>query len=307
MQGDSSTVVRQAAPDPAGRTGSEGGGQAWRGRRAGRRARLQPLLDHADRLLQDWLPGPACTDALQSWLASPAVQARHGADPGRHAVHIKPGRWVASAGRHWPAGLGTGNTPTMVTRRDLFYLAAATQAGASWIPLLAASFAWGQGTSGYGPARLQKIFKTNDPTDLDRSLTDAVDTLRSDGAVAAYRVLTRRVRHLGPAFFTKFLYAAGEGLAVGQPRPLILDKRVAVSMRTLAAHIYCRAGLPAEMADWLWTGSGWSTHRYDQYVQFTHRVNAHLHETLDGWPDRPDLLELALFDPQLRDVWGADA
>lgn len=34
-------------------------------------------------------------------------------------------------------------------------------------------------------------------------------------------------------------------------------------------------------------------------------MNAHLHDAIPNWPDRPDLLELALFDAQLRPTeWG---
>lgn len=229
---------------------------------------------------------------------------RHGEDPGRHSVRILPSRWSAVAGPYWPEGLGARDTPTAVTRQDLFGLAA--QADGSWMPLLTATYAWGQGTSGYGPTRLRKILDGNDPNEIDRSLTDAVDALHTEGPVAGYRVLNRRVRYLGPAFFTKFLYAAGEGLGLDRPRPLILDQRVAASLRALTTTLNRGADLPPDLSAWLWTDYGWSPHRYDQYVSFAHRLSSQMHAIVDGWPDRPDLIELALFDKGLQErFWGA--
>ena len=276
------------------------------GRADARRRLLLPHVAEADRLLREWLPDQAGTRSLEQWLVSPGVRGCHGDDPGRHAVDIVPARWAAVAGHHWPGGLGTGHAPAALSRRHLFDLAAARVEG-SWIPLLFATYAWGHGTSGYGPARLRKILENNDLTDIDRSLDDAVDALRTDGAAAAYGVLNRRVRYLGPAFFTKFLYAAGEGLGVDGPRPLILDQRVAASLRALTTTLNRSANLSPDLPAWLWTNSGWSLHRYDQYVTFAHRLSRHLHGTVDGWPDRADLIELALFDKHLRDrLWGAD-
>lgn len=268
-------------------------------------SRLGREVGDADRLLQHWLPNRTCISALHGWLTSRGVQTCHGVDPGRHTVRIIPARWSAVAGPHWPNGLGTSDTPAALSRQALFDLAARTDG--SWIPLLAATYAWGQGTSGYGPARLRKILDSNDPTEIGLSLTDAVDALRSEGPAAGYRMLNRRVRHLGPAFFTKFLYAAGEGLALDRPRPLILDQRVAASLRALTTTLNRRNDLPPELSTWVWTNNGWSPHRYDQYVIFAHRLSSHLHANVDGWPDRPDLVELALFDKDLRNrVWGAD-
>lgn len=231
-----------------------------------KRVRLQPFIGHADNTLQEWLPDSRTISALQKWLHSAPVQARHGNDPGRHPVPIIPARWSTVAAGRWPQAFGTDSTQMLISRRDLFDLAAETHPSNSWIPLLAASYAWGHDLDGYGPARLQKILTANDLTDIDRALTEAVDALRAAGAVAAYQALNRRIRHLGPAFFTKVLYAAGQGLGVEGPRPLILDKRVAVSLRTLATRVYRHAGLPSDLASWLWTDNGWSPARYGQYV-----------------------------------------
>jgi hypothetical protein len=305
MQGDSRKAAQETAPDLPGRLRERAGTEHLERGRGGTRARLARHVDDSDRLLQDWLPNREGVSALQGWLTSHRVQALHGVDPGRHEVRIVPSHWAVVVGPHWPEEIGASDTRTALSRQDLFDLAA--RADGSWIPLLATTYAWGQGTFGYGPARLRKILESNDHNEMDRSLADAVNALRSDGPATGYRVLNRRVRHLGPAFFTKFLYAAGEGLALDRPRPLILDQRVAASLRTLTTTLNRQDGLPPDLSAWLWTHNGWSPHRYEQYVSFAHRLSTHLHRTIDGWPDRPDLIELALFDKGLRDrLWGAD-
>jgi hypothetical protein len=71
--------------------------------------------------------------------------------------------------------------------------------------------------------------------DVDRCgllLTDAAERSGKDPE-AAFAVLrpgrTNAVKHLGPSFFTKFLYFAGGGRA--EHPSLILDRRVATSLR----------------------------------------------------------------------------
>jgi hypothetical protein len=69
---------------------------------------------------------------------------------------------------------------------------------------------------------------------VEAALAHAVTTLADDGAVAAYRQLRGAIQGLGPAFFTKFLYFAGDALTdVPRPRPLILDQRIARVLRAL--------------------------------------------------------------------------
>jgi len=121
--------------------------------------------------------------------------------------------------------------------------------------------------------------------------------------VAGYRSLASgcHVTQLGPAFFTKFLYFASSDSTSG-PRPLILDQRVAASMRQLASHVYEVPPVPPEdMAAWLWPKNGWSAHRYGEYIHFAHQTSTQLHDLNNDWPDQADLLELALFDNALRE------
>ena len=87
------------------------------------------------------------------------------------------------------------------------------------------------------------------------------------------------------------------------PKPLILDAQVAASVRLIAQGVYARAGIDDDMAPWLWPKGNWWAHRYGQYLKLAHRVASMLPDDL---PNRPDVLELALFDTELRDtrIWG---
>jgi len=78
------------------------------------------------------------------------------------------------------------------------------------MPLLTATFAWGYGNVGYGPSRLRAILSNNNPDHIERTLTEAVEALSSEGTEAAYSVLrpwrANVVWGFGPAFLSKFLY-----------------------------------------------------------------------------------------------------
>jgi len=83
------------------------------------------------------------------------------------------------------------------------------------------SMAWGYGKVGYGPDRVQKTLSA--PA-VSGSLIQVTKIVRRDGASAGYRALASkwRVRGLGPAFGTKFLYFQSRS----SPRPLILDRLI---------------------------------------------------------------------------------
>lgn len=167
-------------------------------------------------------------------------------------------------------------------------------ATASWTETLVASYVWGQGDIGYGAHRLGEILR---PAPVEAVLTQAIALLATDGAVAGYRRLSGSTAGLGPAFFTKFLYFAG-GAVVDAPglRPLILDQRIARVLRAYTTRLGEEIGLeePAELAAWLWSGGGWTPHRYDVYLRWVHGATGQLAGSTQ-WPLAPDLLELALF------------
>ena len=264
-------------------------------RRGAKSARLIKHIPAADEALLESVLEPAQKQALLDWLALPSVQERHGQDPDIHSISVVPANWSTLPG--WKeTAIGTQGEPTQLSRGHIFGLAAHARTTHEWLPVLVSSYAWGQGTNGYGPHRLRKILGTQ-PQDVESALSSAVTTVESEGSAQGYRYLQGRVTGLGPAFFTKFLYFAGHALPTGHGlAPLILDARVATSMRAIAASVYKARGLPDDLAAWLWSSGGWSPHRYETYLKWATQVTHAMHQQVTDWPDRPDLLELALFD-----------
>jgi hypothetical protein len=106
------------------------------------------------------------------------------------------------------------------------------------VPAFVITMVWGYGDAGYGPYRTRQVFTgMGDPegAPLDYEvvgrLSLAVDVARRDGAIEGYRYLNNyslgRIKHLGPAFFTKWLYAAtARGLHDHELAAPVLDDRV---------------------------------------------------------------------------------
>ncbi|MGX1910194.1 8-oxoguanine DNA glycosylase OGG fold protein [Streptomyces phaeochromogenes] len=261
----------------------------------------QDLADELDDEFRKLLLPPTAVHALGLWLAGSGAQYVTGA--GGHAVGYVPAHW--SGVEPWPVEFpersGTG---TVRISRD--QVVASTRRAAersAWPEALVASYVWGQGRTGYGPHRLKEILA--EPT-VDDALSMAGSVLREEGAVAAYRGLRGAVKGLGPAFFTKFLHFLDQAYFLDQatdasavPRALILDQRVARVMRAHAAWVGADVGLASasEVAAWIWSDSGWTSHRYEVYLGWVHSAAGQLASAGIGWPgSRPDVLELALFD-----------
>lgn len=160
--------------------------------------------------------------------------------------------------------------------------------------LLAASFVWGWGTTGYGPRRYRDIrVAAGDrlESSLQRVLAEINNDPGSPDPVAGYAQLYggydyenraapgqepwSRLHGFGPAFFTKFLYFS-------TPGALILDNR-------LANAVYSRSRLP-----YLVTEKGrslaWTPYRYAVYLHW-------MGQTASAIGVEPELLELTLFRP----------
>ncbi|WP_432185682.1 hypothetical protein [Streptomyces tendae] len=77
----------------------------------------------------------------------------------------------------------------------------------------------------------------------------------------------------------------------------MLDQRIARVLRAYATRIGQETGLeePARLAKWLWSDGGWTPHRYDIYLKWTHGAATQLTGSAHRPPFAPDLLELALF------------
>lgn len=53
----------------------------------------------------------------------------------------------------------------------------------------------------------------------------------------------------------------------------------------------------ADVAAWIWSDTGWTSHRYDVYLRFMTAAADRAARAGTGRPwSRPDLLELALFE-----------
>ncbi len=123
---------------------------------------------------------------------------------------------------------------------------------------------WGYGNVGYGPYRTERVLHSN---------PQAASCLRAalgPDPLVGYRWLSGdgRLRWLGPAFGTKWLYFAST------PRALILDRVVAAWLRS---HAGCR-----------WNAVPWSASTYQAYLM-----------QMDAWAAalglEPDLIEQLIF------------
>ncbi|MEU6895090.1 hypothetical protein ABZ934_25565 [Streptomyces sp. NPDC046557] len=245
-------------------------------------------------LMERLLPTGAIR-AMDGWRAGPG--ARYAAGAGAHSVKYVPAHW--SGIEPWPDGLSDRSQAGAVTisRAQVAEVVREAVRGGRQAEALVASYVWGQGRIGYGPHRLKDILAEPNVAD---ALASADAALREDGATAAYGVLYRAVRGLGPAFFTKLLYFLGLTMdAAATPRALILDQRVARVVRAHATRIGLEAGLASasDVATWTWSDGGWTPHRYEVYLRWITASAEQLVSAGIGWPaSSPDLLELALFD-----------
>lgn len=268
-----------------------------------KRERLDPQLHRSDEALC----GTAFTEAQRTSLQEFRRMYTDGWESSAdHRVRFELERWDSVPG--WSPRF-LQSTDGYVTRHALFQLADECNKRGDWRPLMMASFIWGTGDVGYGPWRLQQILGSAD--DLDDTLAQAVERLATNGPLSAYAFLrgqrdepwatgdgVRRVAGWGPAFFTKFLHFAGQSVAPANALPLILDARVARTLRSLALGVNAQIGVDeeyvGELAHWAWPSGGWWTGRYKAYLAF---VTAQLSELKGGaWSrDDPAMLEIALW------------
>jgi hypothetical protein len=159
----------------------------------------------------------------------------------------------------------------------------------------------------YGPSRLTKMLQCPCHPQISqgqrqRRLAAAVSTLNDLGPVAAYKSLGSNcwVPHLGPAFYSKFLYFADATIDRGARRieALIIDSTTAHKMIRVS-HEYVEAyGLryarQDEAVSWVWDRSNWSSQRYMIYCQWAANCSNYMVRE-HRWPPHADMIELALF------------
>lgn len=135
-----------------------------------------------------------------------------------------------------------------------------------------ASMAWGYGPVGYGRWRTNRVLRQS--SDAERRLLEVARCVAEEGGVAGYELLATscRLRGLGPAFGTKYLYFLP--VATGAEPALILDRLVAQWLRTHTSTVL--------------NPVPWATATYRRYV-----------ETLSTWSAdlevAPDVLEERIF------------
>lgn len=144
---------------------------------------------------------------------------------------------------------------------------------------LLAGYVWGTGSSAFLVGRRARVFRDNDASRIADCLQGAAEELSKGNTVEAYGSMLRgkpyNLKHLGPSFFTKFLYAAdAEGAQPG--RALILDQFVAVALKDLDGWDISRSG-------------PWEPNVYEDWLAHAHRIASE-----EGV--RPDAVEMAYFN-----------
>lgn len=161
-----------------------------------------------------------------------------------------------------------------ITRGDL--LSAATDHG---LPqALLAGYVWGTGASAFLVGRRARVFRDSDHPRISDGLAAVAERLRAGNTADAYRSMLRggaqNLKHCGPSFFTKFLYAA-DARDQHPGRALILDQFVAVALKDIDRWDISRTG-------------PWDTATYERWLD-------HAHKIADAENVRPDAIELAYF------------
>lgn len=293
--------------------------------RTTKRQRLDPLLVTVDEIMEKRCWSPTQIQSMARFQEQQTAQWQSALD---HVVDVPWSSWDFLEHSPWRSSweaLGVVRDEEPTSRRQLVDLAEACRERDDWVPLLLATFAWGMGTTGYGPARLKAILHWGDSSrrrvdDLNLVLSAAVQHLLLD-PVHAYAYLrgqndarygtaggVKRVPGWGPAFFTKFLYFASAALLPQSPRPaLILDMRVAQTLRRLTHEGLAFEGPSGlriaqnskvtadELAKWAWADGGWWAGRYMAYLDYVLKRQRELQQRLPSWPHDPAMLEVALW------------
>lgn len=204
-----------------------------------------------------------------------------------HGFRFRPAWWTPRVSEGWGDFLeqlpDKGRGYRFITRADL--LDTATSHG---LPqALLAGYVWGTGKWGFLVGRRAKVFRDNGADRISDSLQAAAEMLQQGNTVDAYTVMLRGqphyLKHLGPSFFTKFLYAADA--RDGRPgRALILDQFVAVALKAIDGWGISRNG-------------PWDASTYARWIDHAHTVAA-----AEGV--RADAVEMAYFNEGRRIAAG---
>ncbi|MGX1886861.1 8-oxoguanine DNA glycosylase OGG fold protein [Streptomyces sp. NPDC055287] len=200
------------------------------------------------------------------------------------AIPFSPQHWLTRLPVQdwWPKALDIVPAPNRwptVDRRTVFRMAEQTGTLRQRRDLLIAALVWGTGTSAQRVARRTRILHDNDAKWLDERLCEAFAKLHDGDPVAAYLVMNdrdERVKHLGPAFFSKVLYFATADRPVGVRWPLIIDSNVALALDDLTSDKWD-------------AGMRWDSGVYTKYLELAH-------SWARQWEAEPDVVERKLFE-----------
>lgn len=196
-----------------------------------------------------------------------------------HGFRFRPAWWMPRVPQGWGDFLdqlaARDRGYRTITRADLLDSAASHGLPQS----LLAGYFWGTGSSAFLVGRRARVFRDNDSHRLEEALQSVAEMVRSGSTVDAYTAMLRGrphyLKHLGPSFFTKFLYAA-DARARRPGRALILDQFVAVALKAVD--------------DWDISRSGpWDPSTYARWIDHAHTVAA-----AEGV--RADAVEMAYFN-----------
>lgn len=140
-------------------------------------------------------------------------------------------------------------------------------------------YVWGTGSSAFLVGCRARVFRDNDTSRITDCLKAVAEELSRGNTVEAYGSMLRgkpnNLKHLGPSFFTKFLYAA-DATDARPGRALILDQFVAVALKDV------------DCWDVSCTGP-WEPNTYEDWLAHAHRI-----ASAEGV--RPDAVETAYFN-----------
>ena len=192
-----------------------------------------------------------------------------------HGFRFRPIWWTPRVPREWGSYLDqllpVGRGYHRINRGDVLKADGLPQA-------LLACYVWGTGHWGFLVGRRARVFRDHDAARITDSLQAVSEELTRGNTVDAYRSMlpgaVNYLKHLGPSFFTKFLYAAdADGDQPG--RALILDRYVAVALKDLDGWDIPRDG-------------PWGPDIYSNWLSHAHRI-----ASAEGV--RPDAVEMAYF------------
>lgn len=172
-----------------------------------------------------------------------------------------------------PPILRDGEARFQVTRQELLDAAKTVETEEDAVDLYVRVAGWGSGTSALSVGRTAQALRQ---PGTPRALLESARAAVAEDPVDVYRALKPggefRIKHFGPAFFTKWMYFNGfDQVGASGRKPLILDARVA---RTLG---------------WRRT-SGWASSTYSEFLDMAEELRR------EWAPDQePHVIEYALF------------